>query len=199
LFTAIIRDLSEEVEEASANEVTEVMCRWKIEKSAKVISLNKRLQDYVGVTTKEEELGADVFSDQLVHPSEYQESKQAFINGNKTMKGYAVNRRLKGKNGKYRWFNTQVVPVFDTKGEFRFWSGCCLDIEDLMSVKEDLKVLQDKLPMILWKANLDGDIAYGNNNFIEYTGIDFKLRKLSFYSDQVYSILIRSVSQLMKA
>jgi len=56
LFTAIIRDLSEEVEEASANEVTEVMCRWKIEKSAKVISLNKKLQDYVGVTTKEEEL-----------------------------------------------------------------------------------------------------------------------------------------------
>jgi hypothetical protein len=44
------------------------------------------------------------------------------------MKGYVVNRRLKGKNGKYRWFNTQVVPVFDTKGEFRFWSGCCLDM-----------------------------------------------------------------------
>ena len=170
LFTAIVRDMTEQVEEANVIQTTEVMMKWTIAQNGQVINLNQKFKDYAGITTKEEEMAVDIFSDKLVHPDEYEKSLKAFENAKRRMKPFNVKRRLKNHKGIYRWFNTSAIPVFDTKGQFKFWSGACLDVEESVQMENELSSLQEKLPIFLWKATPLGEVFFANGNFKEYSG-----------------------------
>lgn len=185
LFTAIVRDLSENVEEENYLQSTETQMMWKVEKSGKVLSLNQKFKQYFGVNAKEQEDTLDIFSKDVVHPSEYQASRDAFANGNRTMQQFEVKRRLKSVNGTYRWFLTKGIPVYDTKGKFRFWCGNCSDIDDTVVLKEEMNTLQEKLPVFLWKSSPAGELYYGNSNFIHFTGFDFAKQPTSFFGAEV--------------
>ena len=170
LFTAIVRDMTEQVEEANVIQSTEIMMKWNITQSGQVISLNQKFKEFAGITTKEQEAAVDIFSENLVHPDEYQKSLKAFENANRRLKPFNVKRRLKNHKGVYRWFNTNCIPVFDTKGVFKFWSGACLDVEESIQMENELYSLQEKLPIFLWKATPMGEIIFANANFREFSG-----------------------------
>ena len=178
LFTAIIRDMTEQVEEANIIQVTEVMMKWNISDSGQVISLNQKFKDFGGITTTEQELAVDVFGPDLVHPDDYQRSLKAFENSKRKLKPFTVKRRLKNSKGVYRWFNTNGIPVFDTKGVFKYWSGACLDVEDVVQLENELSSLRDKLPVFLWKANPLGEIVFANKNFENFSGADISNKPL---------------------
>ena len=185
LFTAIVRDLTEVIEEENYKQSTESQMMWKVEKSGKAVSVNQKFKHYVGITTKDEEDKADVFSPDVVHPLDLSASREAFSNANRTMKPFEIKRRLKSFDGSYRWFLTKGIPVYDTKGTFRFWCGECSDINDVVTLEEEMNTLQEKLSVFLWKSNPSGDLYYGNSGFMHYSGINFQKEKTSLYGPEV--------------
>ncbi|KAJ3317004.1 hypothetical protein HDV06_002211 [Boothiomyces sp. JEL0866] len=187
-FTAIIRDLTAEVEAENYKQSTETQMIWSIDRNGKVLSLNKRFKTYVGITTKEQEESASVFSEDVVHPHEYQLGLDIFAKANRELSPFEIKRRLKSASGEYRWFLTKALPVFDTKGKFKQWYGACTDIDDAVNLEAELNTLQEKLPVFIWKSDLHGEIFYGNNSFSKYTGIDFGRESTMFYSEKVFDI-----------
>jgi PAS domain S-box-containing protein len=99
--------MTEIVEEKNYKESTETQMTWTIEKSGKVLALNKMFKSYVGVTTQAQADAADVFHISVVHPDDYQASKEAFAKANRDMKPFGLKRRLKSAKGTYRWFHTK--------------------------------------------------------------------------------------------
>ncbi|KAJ3302566.1 hypothetical protein HDV03_004882 [Kappamyces sp. JEL0829] len=185
LFTAIVRDLTEITEEENYKQSTETQMMWKIEKSGRVMSLNQRFKQYVGITTREQEKVADVWDAAVVHPEEYQYGKALFAKANTTMKPFELKRRLKSKEGTYRWFLTKGIPVYNTRGEFKFWCGACTDIDDAITLESEMKTLQNSLPILLWKTHADGTIFYVNSNFARYVGTDFENTSQKLASNEI--------------
>ena len=161
--------MTEIVEEQNYKQSTETQMTWTVDKTGKVLSLNRLFKNYVGITTKAQEDSADVFSDQVVHPDDYKESKDMFAKANRDMKPFGMKRRLKSSQGTYRWFHTKAIPVYSTQGHFKFWVGGCTDIDDAEVLKTEMAVFQDKLPVFLWKCKEDGTVFYRNPSFIQYS------------------------------
>ncbi|KAJ3272576.1 hypothetical protein HDV01_005419 [Terramyces sp. JEL0728] len=184
-FTAIIRDMTSEVEAENYKQSTETQMIWSIDRNGKVLSLNKRFKAYVGITTKEQEETASVFSEDVVHPNEYQLGLDTFAKANRDLKPFEIKRRLKSVTGEYRWFLTKGIPVFDTKGKFKQWYGACTDIDDAVLLEAELNTLQEKLPVFIWKSDPFGELYYGNTNFSQYAGIDISNEKPLMYSEKL--------------
>ncbi|KAJ3323776.1 hypothetical protein HDV06_001146 [Boothiomyces sp. JEL0866] len=184
-FTGIVRDLTAEVESENYKQSTETQMMWQIDRSGKVISLNQRFKSYVGISTKEQEETASVFSEDVVHPNEYQLGLDAFAQANRDLKPFEIKRRLKSSAGGYRWFLTKGIPVFDTTGKFKQWYGACTDIDDAVVLETELATLQEKLPIFIWKSDPNGELYFSNLNFKNYSGIDFSITKTLLYSEKL--------------
>jgi PAS domain S-box-containing protein len=50
-----------------------------------------------------------------------------------------IEHRLRGANGKYRWFLTRYVPVRDASATITRWYGTCTDIEDQKVAEDTLR------------------------------------------------------------
>ncbi|KAJ3320223.1 hypothetical protein HDV06_005467 [Boothiomyces sp. JEL0866] len=183
-LTAIVRDLTFEIEAENYKQSTETQLMWQVDRTGKVLLLNQRFKDYYGIS-KDQEDSVNVFGEETVHPSEYQAGIEAFAGANRDYKPFTLRRRLKGADGSYRWFLTKAIPVFDIKGKFKQWYGACTDIDDAVLLEAELKTLQEKLPVLIWKSDPNGELFYGNQQFKEYTGIDFGASKTLFYSDKL--------------
>lgn len=183
-FTAIIRDLTPEIEAENYKQSTETQLMWQVDRNGKVLLLNQRFRDYYGITKGQDD-SVNVFGEDVVHPNEYQAGVDAFASANRNYKPFSLRRRLKAADGSYRWFLTKAIPVFDIKGKFKQWYGSCTDIDDAVLLEAELKTLQEKLPVLIWKSDPNGELFYGNQQFKEYTGIDFETNKTLFYSDKV--------------
>ncbi|KAJ3317005.1 hypothetical protein HDV06_002212, partial [Boothiomyces sp. JEL0866] len=144
-----------------------------------------RFKTYVGITTKEQEESASVFSEDVVHPHEYQLGLDIFAKANRELSPFEIKRRLKSASGEYRWFLTKALPVFDTKGKFKQWYGACTDIDDAVILEAELNTLQEKLPVFIWKSDPHGEVYYGNKKFVDYCGIQFSSEKTLLYSDKL--------------
>ncbi|KAJ3310990.1 hypothetical protein HDV04_004507 [Boothiomyces sp. JEL0838] len=183
-FTAIIRDLTPEIEAENYKQSTETQLMWQVDRNGKVLLLNQRFRDYYGITKGQDD-SVNVFGEDVVHPNEYQAGVDAFASANRNYKPFSLRRRLKAADGSYRWFLTKAIPVFDIKGKFKQWYGSCTDIDDAVLLEAELETLQEKLPVLIWKSDPNGELFYGNQQFKEYTGIDFETNKTLFYSDKL--------------
>jgi PAS domain S-box-containing protein len=50
-----------------------------------------------------------------------------------------IEHRIRGADGKYRWFLTRYVPVRDASGTITRWYGICADIEDQKVAEDTLR------------------------------------------------------------
>ncbi len=53
--------------------------------------------------------------------------------------------RLRGADGKYRWFLVRTVPLFDEQGRIVKWYGTSTDIEDRKRAEEEVKTASEQL------------------------------------------------------
>jgi PAS domain S-box-containing protein len=58
---------------------------------------------------------------------------------------YEDEARIRQKNGQYRWFLVQALPLRDESGRIIKWYGSCTDIEDRKQAEEDLREAQAEL------------------------------------------------------
>ena len=85
--------------------------------------------------------------------------------------------RMRGADGKYRWFLFRANPLRDDSGQIVKWYGTNIDVEDrkradaaLRASELNLRGLTETIPEMLWSATAEGAVDYCNSRFLTYTG-----------------------------
>ncbi len=78
----------------------------------------------------------------------------------------------------YRWHLLKVVPFFNPGQASMSWLVIATDVNDqrrvteaLLASEEQLRIIADAMPQIVWTANSAGTIDFWNYRWFEYTGL----------------------------
>ncbi|KXG84241.1 PAS domain-containing sensor histidine kinase [Agrobacterium bohemicum] len=96
-----------------------------------------------------------------------------------------VEGRLRRADGEFRWCSLRQKPRFDSDGNVVRWYGVVLDIEDrkraedalretkaaLAASEENLRLIIDSLPVLVWSARPDGSADFVNKSWLDYAGL----------------------------
>jgi len=74
-----------------------------------------------------------------VHPEDRERSMEQWMDCVKTGKNYEAEYRMRGKNGRYRWFRARAVPIEDPKQDNVRWYGNCSDIHDSKLLEQSIR------------------------------------------------------------
>jgi PAS domain S-box-containing protein len=98
---------------------------WSSTADGSFDSINQRFAEYTGLPAESS------FGDgwqALIHPDDIAEGKP-----------YSGEVRLRGSDGKYRYFLGRLTPLRDASGRVVKWYGSCIDIEDHKRADEALQ------------------------------------------------------------
>ncbi|GHO68130.1 hypothetical protein KSC_070220 [Ktedonobacter sp. SOSP1-52] len=138
---------------------------------------NQRWRDYTGLTR--EHVQSDRWAHlQFIHPDDRAGNQALWQHALDTGTMYEHEERLRnGQNGKYRWFLTRAMPMRDEGGQIVKWFGTSTDIEDqkraeqqLKESRENLRVLAETVPQLVWTTSPDGWVEYWNQRWYDYSG-----------------------------
>ena len=79
---------------------------------------------------------------------------------------FEMEFRLRGADGVYRWFLTQVTPIRDSSGAIKQWFGARTNIHEQREIRRALEETQERLVLAQKAANcgtFDFDVATGVN------------------------------------
>lgn len=136
---------------------------------------NQRWTDFTGYTLADS-VGPDMWNN-LLHPDDRQRARQVWGHSLATGEFYEIEYRFKARDGSYRWFLGQALPVRNADGELVKWFGTCTDIHDqkmqefaLRKREQDFTTLANAIPQLAWMADESGHIFWFNNRWFAYTG-----------------------------
>ncbi|GHO60578.1 PAS domain S-box protein [Ktedonobacter robiniae] len=133
---------------------------------------NQRWCDYTDMTL--EQYQGDGWL-QAIHPDDSQHTLTLWRHALETGEPFEIEYRLKnGKTGGYRWFLARALPVRDEAGQIIKWFGTCTDIHEKKQIEDDIRVLVDAIPQLVWIVHPDGSAEYANPRWCDYTGMTFE-------------------------
>jgi PAS domain S-box-containing protein len=110
---------------------------WRINASFDCDWANKAWFDFTGGTLAEQTGFAWV---DLVHPDDSDRIVEAFGRAFEAREPVSVELRVRGKDGRYRWFLDSGSPYF-REGEFAGFVGSCVDITERKEAEERTRLL----------------------------------------------------------
>ncbi len=112
---------------------------WTANPSGADDYFNQRCFDYTGLTLEQcQGSGWTV----AIHPDDLPLCLEKWGNALRTGDPYAVEYRMRAKDGTYRWFLARGNPIRDATGEIVKWFGTCTDIEDQ---KKNQQILEEQI------------------------------------------------------
>jgi two-component system, chemotaxis family, CheB/CheR fusion protein len=84
-----------------------------------------------------------------IHPDDRERVKARWEAALESGETFHMDHQLRGKDGSYRWFKTQAVPIRDGEGKILKWCGTSTDVDDLKRADEEKKAASDRLASIL--------------------------------------------------
>jgi PAS domain S-box-containing protein len=102
---------------------------------------NQRLVDYTGLTAEELRQGGWA----ALHPGDVERVRAAWREAFSRGTAYAVEQRVRGRDGRYRRFMCSAVPIRDERGEAVEWFGTNTDVEERRQFEEALHEAQAEL------------------------------------------------------
>jgi len=156
---------------------------WSAYPDGRLRFLNPAALEYVGVTAEEmrEVMDADDFSwwRRFVHPDDAEASMAQWRQSLKTGEPMIAEKRLRRRDGSYRWFRDTGVASRDERGRIVGWYGHTEDIDDrrkaeaaLRKSERELRLLVDTVPTMIWLMTPAGLPYYFNKRFVDWAGID---------------------------
>jgi PAS domain S-box-containing protein len=120
----------------------------------------------------------------LLHPEDVTEAVARWSRSLETGDDYDIEFRLRRRDGAYRWHLGRAVAQRDETGRVLRWFGTNTDIDDQKTMESELRasqaalrdsarrfrVLAEAMPLIVWSMSPDGEDAYLNPQWLEYTG-----------------------------
>ena len=137
---------------------------WMAAPDGSILWYSERWYEYTGVP-KEETNGATWQS--RVDPESLGAVLEEWRVCIKRGEPFEMEFRLRGADGVYRWFLTQVTPVRDSSGAIRRWFGARTNIHEQREIRRVLEETQERL-VLAQKAAICGTF-----DFDARTGINF--------------------------
>ncbi|MDQ2104067.1 hybrid sensor histidine kinase/response regulator [Azospirillum isscasi] len=82
---------------------------------------------------------------EVVHPDERARTGALWIGAVRSGSAYEAEYRLRGADGRYRWFLGRAVPLRDGDGRITRWFGTCTDIDDAVRARAALADAREDL------------------------------------------------------
>ena len=138
------------------------------------LSANQAVLDYTGLT--KEEVRTESFGD-VFHPEDTERLRDQRDLAISRGVPFEYERRVRRKDGQYRWFLIQYNPLRDQRGEVIRWYAAGTDIDDrkraedaLRASEHELRQMVDSVPGMIAVANSAGQQEYANKRFLDFTG-----------------------------
>ncbi|GHO82637.1 PAS domain-containing sensor histidine kinase [Dictyobacter formicarum] len=142
---------------------------WTAQPDGSVTYSNQRWYDYTGASP-EQALGEEW--SQFLHPDDSQHVLMVWHHAVETGNPYEVEYRFReGQTGAYRWFLARGMPMRDDAGQIVKWFGTATNIDEQKRLEEDLRVLAETVPQLVWVKRPDGLYKYTNQRWRDYTGL----------------------------
>jgi signal transduction histidine kinase/PAS domain-containing protein len=84
---------------------------------------------------------------------------------------FAMDYRVRRFDGEWRWLLDHGVPRFDEDGDFVGYVGSLVDITERRQLEQQLRVMADAVPQLVWMATPDGRHDFHNGRWYAYTGM----------------------------
>ncbi len=138
------------------------------------LSANQAVLDYTGLT--KEEMRTESFGD-VFHPEDTERLRDQRDLAISRGVPFEYERRVRRKDGQYRWFLIQYNPLRDQRRELIRWYAAGTDIDDrkraedaLRASEHELRQMVDSVPGMIAVANSTGQQEYANKRFLDFTG-----------------------------
>jgi PAS domain S-box-containing protein len=98
--------------------------------------LSRQWLEYTGMSA-----GEDLDSGQLkclIHPDDFVAMAACWVAAQEERGDYYIEHRLRGADGRYRWFKTRATAVRNRAGRIIKWFGTCTDIQEIVETREEL-------------------------------------------------------------
>jgi formate hydrogenlyase transcriptional activator len=111
-----------------------------MDKDGTLLQANKRLLDYLGMTLEQMKAsGIDERIRRNVHPEDLERFEKGLSAALSNRKPFEMEKRLRGKDGRYRWFLIRCNPLLNENGGVVRWFGTGTDIEDHKQAENRLR------------------------------------------------------------
>ena len=154
---------------------------WSTDPEGNFKFVNKSVIEYVGAPPEDLNRieGSNDFGwRQVVHPDDVDHSVEQWLHCLKVGAPYEVEHRVRRFDGAYRWFRAVGRSSRDRAGDITGWYGTTIDIDDrkqaedaLRKSEQQLRLLIDTIPALVWCATPDGEPSYLNKRLMDYAGL----------------------------
>lgn len=136
--------------------------------------INQRFQDYTGLSS-DQLIGWEWKS--VVHPDDIPQLQIWWEGVRQSGKAGTTEKRLRRRDGAYRWFRIAAAPVHDEQAHLLRWCGINTDIDDLKQTEEGLRASErylrqivDCVPGFVCTATAAGEVEFFNQQSLNYFG-----------------------------
>jgi PAS domain S-box-containing protein len=151
-----------------------------------LVQANQMLLDYHGRTLLElQGAGTGERHRRDIHPDDLDRARRERQDGLAKGVPFETEKRLLGKDGRYRWFLFRYKPMLNEKGAVQSWYATATDIEDrkrsqealrsaldmIRKSEEELRSMIDAVAQSIVVLNPDGRVIYANRVALEYMGL----------------------------
>ena len=151
---------------------------WRATPDGDFEYVNKRMLDYLGAPLSEV-IGWGWMD--KVHPDDVAFKVRSWLQNLESGSPHDVVCRIRGANGRYRWFEVRGEPLRASDGAVLSWYGILIDIDDRRKAEEalreseyTLRQITETQPGLLWSNGPDGEPTHINQRMLDYSGMRFE-------------------------
>ena len=151
---------------------------WRAAPDGNFDYVNKRMLEYLGAPLSEV-IGWGWMD--KVHPDDVGFKVRSWLQNLESGKPHDVVCRIRGADGRYRWFEVRGEPLRASDGAVLSWYGILIDIDDRRKAEDalrdseyELRQITETQPGFLWSNAPDGEPTHVNQRMLEYSGMRFE-------------------------
>src|SRR5579863_4514753 len=137
---------------------------WMADPDGSILWYSDRWYEYTGLS--KEETNASTWKSRVA-PENKNAVLEAWDASIEAGEPFEMEFRLRGADGVYRWFLTQVTPIRDSSGAIKHWFGARTNIHEQREIRRALEETQERL-VLAQKAS-----HCGSFDFDVPTGVNF--------------------------
>lgn len=141
---------------------------WTTDSSGHADYANRRWYEYTGLSYEQTR---DFEWASVLHPDDVEQTIEIWKHCVATGKIYEATHRLRrASDGAYRWHLSRALPMRNSDGGIVRWFGTTTDIEEQRQAIEQMRVLAESIPQLVWTCTPEGECDYLNERWAAYTG-----------------------------